>query len=56
VLDDIYNKLVEQEKPNGSNQPTNQSEPVKQLNNRKKKLSAQQLTEGHTEPKKETVQ
>ena len=56
VLDEIYNKLKEQEKPTSSNQLTKQSEPVKTLKNNKKKPSAQQLTKTHTEPKKETVQ
>lgn len=57
VLDEIYNKLLEQEKnkeqPNGSNQPSNKSEPIKPKSIKRKKPSAQQPTEGHTDPKKE---
>lgn len=52
VLDEIYNKLKAEEnnsqsdtdRLNGSNQLTNQSEPVKPLKNNKKKPTAQQLT------------
>ncbi len=55
VLDDIYNKLQEQEKskdqPNGSNRLNTKSEPPKPLTGRKKKPSAQQPSEGHPDPK-----
>jgi predicted transcriptional regulator len=37
VLDDIYLTLLAQEQPNGSNQLSEQSEPVKPLTNKKKK-------------------
>ena len=57
VLDEIYNTLKEQEedknKLNGSNQPSNKNEPIKSKIIKSKKSSAQQLTEGHTDPKKE---
>lgn len=57
VLDDIYNKLLGQEKNkeqlNGSNRLTNENEPTKAKNIKRKKPTAQQPTETPTEPKKE---
>lgn len=57
VLDEVYDKLTEQEKnkeqPNGSNRLTKENEPPKPLMVRKKKPSAQQPNGGHTDPKKE---
>jgi hypothetical protein len=56
VLDEIYNKLLQQEQLNGSNWLNTKSEPVKSLTVRRKKPTAQQPTEGHTEPKKENYE